>query len=139
MKKLCMILSVIAILWMPILACSKGDGGGTTPTPPAATEENLRISTNASFLNVLPGAEFDFIVVVESKMPVNGVKIEYTVKGETDNVDYPQGPAIETKETSKALKIVGIPRQKFCIVTVNVTSKTKASNIASTNFKVVYK
>jgi hypothetical protein len=51
MKKLSIILSVIAILWMPILACSKGDGGGTTPTPPTVSEENLRISTNASFLN----------------------------------------------------------------------------------------
>jgi hypothetical protein len=138
-NKLSGILSVIAFFYITILACSKGDGGGTTPTPPPVTEENLRISTNASFLNVLPGAEFDFIVAVESKMPVNGVKIEYTVKGETDNVDYPQGPAIETKDPSKALKIVGIPRQKFCIVTVSVTSKTRASNIASTNFKVVYK
>ena len=139
MKKLSMMLSVIAIFCMTFLACSKGDGDGTNPTPPPAAEENLRISTNASFLNVLPGAEFDFIVAVDSKMPVNGVKIEYTVKGETDNLDYAQGPAIETKETSKALKLTGIPRQKFCIATVTVTSKTRASNIASTNFKVVYK
>jgi hypothetical protein len=139
MHKLFKILSVIAIFWMPVLACSKGDGGGTTPAPPTVSEENLRISTNASFLNVLPSAEFDFIIKVESKMPVNGVKIEYTVKGETDNVDYAQGPAIETQDASKTLKIAGLPRQKFCIVTVNVTSKTKASNIASTNFKVVYK
>ena len=139
MKKLSKILAVIAIFWLPIFACSKGDGGGTTPTPPSVSEENLRISTNATFLNVLPSAEFDFIITVESKMPVNGVKIEYTVKGETDNVDYTQGPAIETQDVSKALKLVGLPRQKFCIVTVNVTSRNRASNIASTNFKVVYK
>lgn len=130
--------TIFAICLVAFTACSKGDGGGTT-TPPPPTEENLRISTNASSLNVLPGAEFDFNVVVESKMPADGVKIEYTVRGEADNVSYPQGPAIETKSASTAIRISGLPRQKFCVTTITVTSKSKPSNTAGTNFRVVYK
>jgi hypothetical protein len=139
MKKNVSLFPVLSlVLFILAAACSKGDsGGGTTPPPP--TEENLRISTNAGSLNVLPGAEFDFNVVVESKMPADGVKIEYTVRGESDNVNYPQGPAIETKSASTAIRISGLPRQKFCVATVTVTSKSKPSNTANTNFRVVYK
>lgn len=139
MKKLPVGLSAIAISLCLFLSCSKGDDGGSATTPPPPAEENLRISTNAGSLNVIAGAEFSFNVVVESKMPADGVKIEYTVRGESDNVNYPQGPAIETKAASTAVRITGLPRQKFCVTNITVTSLTKSSNTANTNFRVVYK
>jgi hypothetical protein len=120
------------------LCCSKGDGGGSEPPPPPA-EENLRVSTSASGLNVLAGADFEFNVVVESKMPADGVSITYIVRGETDNQDYPQGPAIDTKTATTAVRIGGLPRQKFCVCTITVTSKSKPSNKATSSFRVVYK
>ena len=138
MKKWMVYSLLISLIGVGSLSCSKGDDGGST-TPPPPTEENLRVSTNASGLNVLAGSTFDFNVVIESKMPADGVKIEYVVKGETDSQDYPQGPAIETKTATTAVRIGGLPRQKFCVCTITVTSKSKPSNSASTNFRVVYK
>lgn len=129
--------TLILSLFTLFSACSKG---GSTPAPPTPlVEESLKVSTNASTLNVTPGADFDFILSVDSKIPTDGVKIEYTLKGETDNQDYAQGPAIETKTKTTDIRLRGMPRQKFCICNITVTSKTKASNIATTSFRVVYK
>ena len=137
MKKWLVRVLLMSLAMAAGISCSKGDGGTSEPPPPA--EENLRVSTNASGLNVVAGSTFDFNVVVESKMPADGVKIEYVVKGETDNQDYPQGPAIETKTATTAVRIGGLPRQKFCVCTITVTSKSKPSNTATANFRVVYK
>ena len=137
MKKTIAVVSILILISCTGISCKKeNSGGGTTPPP---SEENLRISTNAGSLNILPGSEFDLTLVVESKMPADGVKIEYTVRGESDNQNYPQGPAIETKASSNAIRLTGLPRQKFCVCTITVTSKSKATNVASTNFRVVYK
>jgi hypothetical protein len=138
MKKWVACSLLIALTVIGISSCSKGSDSGSTPPPPP-TEENLRISTNASSLNVLAGSQFDFNVVVESRMPADGVTITYVVRGETDNQDYPQGPAIDTKTATTGLRISSLPRQKFCVCTITVTSKSTPSNTATTNFRVVYK
>ena len=131
----------ILLFWSLLfqVSCSKDGGGEPTPPPPPPEEEALKISTNASSLNITAGAQFDFTVTVDSKMPANGVKIEYTVRGESDNQVYPQGPAIETKTASTAISLSGLPRQKFCVTSITVTSLSKSSNTASTSFRVVYK
>jgi len=68
------------------------------------------------------------------------MKIEYTLKGENDNQDYPQGPpAIETKNAKTDIRLSGVPPQKFCVCNITVTSKTKSTNIATTLSRVVYK
>ena len=127
------------LLWSLLVLVSCGKDSVGDPTPPPPDEEALKISTNASSLNVTAGAQFDFTVTVGSKMPANGVKIEYTVRGESDNVVYPQGPAIETKTASTSISISGLPRQKFVVTNITVTSLSKPSNTASTSFRVVYK
>ena len=130
----------LLLLWSMVMGISCGkDNGGDDTTPPPPEEEALKISTNASSLNITAGAQFDFTVTVGSKMPAKGVKIEYTVRGESDNVLYPQGPAIETTSASTAISLGGLPRQKFCVTTVTVTSLSKSSNTANTSFRVVYK
>jgi hypothetical protein len=138
MKKWMACSFVIGLISFGLLSCSKGGDNSSVPPPPP-TEENLRISTNASGLNVLAGSQFDFNVVVESRMPEDGVTITYVVRGETDNQDYPQGPAIDSKTATTGLRINSLPRQKFCVCTITVTSKSKPSNTATTNFRVVYK
>jgi hypothetical protein len=127
----------ILAFFVLLYSCSKGGSTPTPPTPPV--EENLKISTTASTLNITPGAEYDFSVSVDSKMPTDGVKIEYTLKGETDNQDYPQGPAIDTKIAKTDIRLSGVPRQKFCVCNITVTSKTKPANTTTTSFRVVYK
>jgi hypothetical protein len=120
------------------MACSKS--GETEPTPPEPpADENLRISSNVSSINVTTGADFTFELRVDSRMPQNGVRIEYALTGEADGLNYPQGPAIETTGKKTVLRLQGIPRQKYCICKVTATSKSSASNKASIDFRVVYK
>jgi hypothetical protein len=130
--------NIILVFFTLLISCSKG-GSTPTPTPAPPAEETLKVSTNTSSLNITPGADFDFTLSVDSKMPTDGVKIEYTLKGEIDNQDYAQGPAIETKTKSTDIRLRGMPRQKFCVCNITVTSKTKPSNTATTSFRVVYK
>ena len=108
--------------------------------PAEIEEENLNISTDAPAYNETPGPDFSFRLMVESAMPPDGVKIFYTVKGESDNLDYPQNPGvIETTNKIILIKLINLPQQKFCVCTIKVTSKSKSSNTASKNFRVVYK
>lgn len=101
-------------------------------------EEGLRISTDASQVNNTASPLFDFNLKVESKMPPSGVKIEYIVKGEADNVVYYQNQATTTA-SQKLLTMYSLPRQIMCICTIAVTSQTKADNKATTSFRVGYK
>lgn len=102
-------------------------------------EETLRISVDAPVLTTTPGPDFNFHLKVESAMPEGGVKIEYNVKGENDNQSYPQGPAIHTVNSISQIFVSNLPRQKFCICTVKVTSNKRNTNIATTSFRIMYK
>lgn len=101
-------------------------------------EEDLRISTDASQVNTTPSSFFDFNLKVESKMPPSGVKIEYVVKGETNNVLYFQN-GVTITEAQKQLRINNLPRQIMCICTVTATSQSKTTNTVTTSFRVGYK
>ena len=102
-------------------------------------EETLRISTDAALLTTTPGPDFGFNLKVESAMPSGGVRIDRTVKGENDNQNYPQGPAINTANNISQIYVSNLPRQKFCICTVTVTSNNRSANTATTSFRIVYK
>ena len=117
----------ISVLLISVVKCHKDPG-----------EEALRISTDASQVNNTASPLFDFNLKVESKMPPSGVKIEYMVKGEADNVVYSQSQATSTT-SQKLLTIYSLPRQIMCICTINVTSQTKSTNTATTSFRVGYK
>jgi len=106
---------------------------------PEPLEENLKISTDPASFITTPGPDFDFYLKVESAMPAAGVKIEYSVKGEVDNQNYPQGPAFTTSNSIIPVRIMDLPRQKICICTVTVTSIKRSTNTASTNFRIAYK
>ncbi|HEU5165978.1 MAG TPA: hypothetical protein VFU29_10590 [Chitinophagaceae bacterium] len=105
-------------------------------TPP---EENLIISTDAPDYSETPGPDFNLHVTVESAMPPGGVRISFMVKGEVDNISYSQNPAIETNDKTSSIRLINLPQQKFCVCTVTVVSKSKSTNSASKNFRVVYK
>jgi hypothetical protein len=102
-------------------------------------EESLRILIDANAFTITQAAYYDFILKVESKVPDAGVKIEYTVKGETVNMIYPQGPTINTYGNLTAIHLINLPRQVTCICEITVTSKGNSNNRASTTFRVVYK
>ena len=105
----------------------------------AKPEDALRISTDAATMVLTPGPDFEFNLTVESALPAAGIRIEFTVKGEADNQNYPQGPPIETTAAITKIKINNLPRQKICVCTVTVTSKGSNTNKAITSFRVAYK
>ncbi len=102
------------------------------------SEEDLRITTDALSSSETPGPDFSFNLTVESQMPRDGVWINFVVRGESDNQPYPQINT-ETGNKTTLLRIVNLPRQKFCICTVTIISKKKSENKATTSFRVVYK
>jgi hypothetical protein len=117
----------ISIMLLSVVSCHKDP-----------EEKALRISTDASSVNTTPSPDFNFNLKVESKMPSAGVSIDYIVKGETDNHVYFQSQAT-TSNSQARLTIINLPRQITCICTIVVTSKTKATNTATTSFRVGYK
>ncbi len=131
MRKVFISLLVVFIL-LATTGCEKNP-------PSQKAEENILISTDAGALTYTPGPNFNFNLMVESAMPGAGVRITFDVKGETDNQVYRQGPAIETTNKTTRISITNLPRQKFCVCTITVTSKSKPTNTATTSFRVVYK
>ena len=102
-------------------------------------EDALRVSNDAGTISVSPGPEQDVNITVESAMPSLGVWIEVAVKGEIDNLVYPQGPRMLTNTAVTKIKIRNLPRQKICICTITVTSKSSSSNKTTTSFRAAYK
>jgi len=130
------LLSSFALITVMIVLTGLGCKKSSTPPPP---EEDLKISIDAASYTLTPGPDFSFNLKVESAMPIGGVAIAYTVKGEFDNQNYPQGPTINTYSSITKITINGLPRQKICICTITVTSKSKSTNTATTSFRVGYK
>ena len=113
--------------------------GCKSEPPLSAPEEDLKISIDAPSYTTTPAADFSFNLNIESKIPVDGVKVEYNVKSEIDNQSYSQGPVINTQTSSLPITISNLPRQKICICTVMVTSRSKSTNTAMQSFRVIYK
>ncbi|HET6766579.1 MAG TPA: hypothetical protein VFH08_04245 [Chitinophagaceae bacterium] len=119
---------VVFLLAITMLTCDR-----------STNEPDLKISIDAPAYNETNGPDFNFSVRIESEMPPDGVKIICTVRGEADNFNYPQGPEIETAAKISSLRLINLPRQKFCIATVRVISISKGTNNTSKDFRVVYK
>jgi len=112
------------------LACSKGNNGGGGTTPPA--EQNLVVTTNPPNGSVqLPSlGPYNLTVTINSTMPSGGVKIEVSAKKD----DGSNPPAFysstinSTTSTSSNFTITNTPAASLCLVTVKVTSLSKATN-----------
>ncbi len=120
-----------------VSACKKK--GGTTPPPPPV-EDNLVIaldpdpgSTTVKSL----GTSYEFKVIIQSKMPAQGVSINITYRKDSDNsVIFTQ--TLESTTTPVSITVNNITAD-VGTVTVTVTSKSKASNTATKTFKLVLK
>ena len=126
-------LPAFVAVMLVVPACKKNN----SPSVPA--EVQLIISTDASAYNSITGPGTDFNLTVESAMPPNGVGIVVVVTGEIDNQVYYTSPLIETNSKITKVNITNLPKQKICICTTTVTSKSKSTNFATTNFRVVFK
>ncbi len=113
---------------------------GGTPPPPQPVEENLVIaldpdpgSTTVKSL----GASYDFKVIIQSKMPAQGVSVNVSYKKDSDNsVIFSQ--TLESTTTPVSVTVNNITAD-VGTVTVTVTSKSKPANTATRTFKLVLK
>ncbi len=102
-------------------------------------EEAIKFYTDAPADTKSIGSNYIVWITVESAMPLDGVEIEYTLTGESDNSSIPQGPVIWTTSKSTSIILMNLPRQKYCVCNITVRSKSKSSNSATKSFRIVYK
>lgn len=122
-------------------SCSKGSGGGSGGGGGGGgtTEADLVVTLNPAAGSVQPAApqaDFPLSVSITSAMPPQGVTIDVAVKKD----DGTGAPAFFTTSlsTSSAVNnftITGTPTGVVCITDVIVTSKTKAANKWTGNYR----
>jgi hypothetical protein len=130
----------IAIVISSIISCSKSsDGGGSTPTPPAA-ETPVAFTINASNNSVSLTNGFAVTATLTSIMPSSkGIAIETTLVNQTTSSNIAQSAAITSTAAANNLQLVNLPQQHWCTATIKVSSVATPSNSASQSFTVVYK
>ncbi len=116
--------TLIALFTLP--SCS---GGGDDPKP---AEENLVITTtpplNGQQEAMAPGPNFPLTVVVTSKMPPQGVRIQVTARTDGGNATPFFSADQTTSNATTTFSITNTPVQTVSRVTVTVTSISKPSN-----------
>ena len=137
MKKIFFILPIVI---GSIISCTKSsDGGGTTPTPPAA-ETPVAFTINASNNSVSLTNGFAVTATLTSIMPSSkGITIETTLVNQTTSSNIAQSAAITSTSAINNLQLVNLPQQHFCTATIKVSSVATPSNNATQSFTVVYK
>ena len=130
---------ILIILMFVIIVPPLAMISGCDKPPGEPVEENLRVTTDAANNAEIPGANYDFNVMVESAMPRNGVKISINVVGETDNRNYSPVPEIETSNKTTAIRLNGLPLQQYSLCNVRVTSKSKSTNTVTLSFRIIRK
>lgn len=136
MKKIPIRLFLIFIL-AAFIGCKKN-------APVEPPEEDLRIATNPFFGSDVVGALaniYNFKLVINSKPPKAGVKVDISVKNDLDNnVSFSQ-----TTQTSSSainsidLQISNLVPGNLYTSTIDVTSLTKPTNKVKIVFKVARK
>ncbi len=137
MKKLFFILPIVI---GSIISCSKSsDGGGSTPTPPAA-ETPVAFTINASNNSVSLTNGFAVTATLTSIMPSSkGITIETTLVNQTTSSNIAQSAAVTSTSAVNNLQLVNLPQQHWCTATIKVSSVATPSNSSTQSFTVVYK
>lgn len=120
-----------AFFLLMLFGCDKSSG--------KVNEEDLRISSDAINNSEVLGTNYSFNLTVESVMPPSGVRISVNVVGESDNRNYSPIADIETSNKTTTITLHDLPQQIYCLAQVRVTSKTKATNTAILQFRVIRK
>jgi hypothetical protein len=131
--------AVALLLTSLLLGCSKGGGGGgNNPPPPPPSEENLSIGIDpdpgADFAKAL-GTNYDFKVLIKSKMPAQGVEGTVVFRKEADN-SLISSQNITGTTSPINVSISNIAFNEVGVVTIELKSKSKPANTASKTFKL---
>ena len=124
---------IYILLISAIISCGK--------KPPAPeVEENIVFEQNAGQAAISTGSSYDFKVTMKSKLPKAGIRIEISAVEEAGGAAVtPQPAPITTTTLSADCSVQNLPRQKWVITTVKITSASTSSNTSTQTFRVVYK
>ncbi len=133
MKKLTIILSIVAVAFLVAPSCSKSSGGSGD-----SNEATLSVETTPSNgANEAPavGPNFPLKVEIKSTMPASGVKIEISAKkdGSADPAFFTSSNNSTTAQNNYS--ITNTPSTVTCIVNITVTSLSKSSNVWTGSYR----
>lgn len=136
MKKILILLCAFALL-LGMNSCKKK----AVVEPP---EETLRLSSTPIFGSDIIGAlssNYSFKLLITSKPPKNGVKVDISVKNDLDNsVIFSQSTQTSSNATSSIdLQLSNLVMGNLYTATIDVTSLTTSTNKAQLTFKVARK
>lgn len=136
MKQILILLCAFALL-SGVNSCKKK----SEVEPP---EETLRISSTPIFGADIIGAlssNYNFKLLISSKPPKNGVKVDISVKNDLDNsVIFSQSTQTSSNATSSIdLQLSNLVMGNLYTATIDVTSLTTSTNKAQLIFKVARK
>jgi hypothetical protein len=118
-----------------------GCGKKVAPEPP---EEDLKVSTNPAIGADIAGAlsnNFNYKLLLNSKPPKTGVKIDISVKNDLDNsISFTQSTQTSSNTVSSIdLQIGNLVPGNLYTATTEVTSLSKSTNKAQIIFKIARK
>jgi hypothetical protein len=114
----------------------------TPPPPPPPAEENIAFSIEpdpGSSTVTSTTATYPYTVKLTSKIPANGIHVDYATQLDTDNSNPTFTRESSSSATSYSLTTANLESGKLYKVTVVVTSQKTATNSLSKTFRVARK
>jgi hypothetical protein len=130
MKKVLILLIIAPVILFVVPDCGSKGGGGND-------EANLVITLNPPANSTQPAApqvDFPLTVSITSAMPPQGVTIDVKAAPDGSTTNF----FTESRSSTSAINnftITNTPVGPVCVVTVTVTSKTKATNTVTASYR----
>ncbi|HYH16174.1 MAG TPA: hypothetical protein VD794_13190 [Flavisolibacter sp.] len=129
---------------LSIIACSKSGSGGGGEIPPPEDENLVVKITPDPGSSTTPvkanGPTYNFNIVIESKIPADGVEVKVKFTKDLDGTVIPPNDYTSSSRTTPIpITISNLTVGEVGTVTVLVTSKTKPSNKVTKTFRLVRK
>ena len=132
--------TVILLSGLLLNSCTKKST--PTPPPPPPTEENITFSIEpdpGSSTVTSTTATYPYTVKLTSKIPANGIHVDYATQLDTDNSNPTFTRESSSSATSYSLTTANLESGKLYKVTVVVTSQKTSTNALSKTFRVARK
>jgi trehalose/maltose hydrolase-like predicted phosphorylase len=132
--------AVILLSGLLLNSCTKK--ATPTPPPPPPTEENIAFSIEpdpGSSTVTSTTATYPYTVKLTSKIPANGIHVDYATQLDTDNSNPTFTRESSSSATSYSLTTANLESGKLYKVTVVVTSQKTSTNALSKTFRVARK
>ncbi len=143
MRKIIIISAIYILACGSFLSCSKGSSGGGSNGGGGGTvtEESLSISIDpdpGTLVASSLGASYDFKVIIKSKMPPSGVKIDIICTKDADNSTV-FSQSLNNSVSPINTLVGNLQAGVLCTTKITAASISKPSNQVSVSFKVARK